>query len=305
MVDAENDTISSLHYHTRLDTFILGAYEQEIFGKISDMLKKGIPVTIVDIKNDPLTKDAYNEIYAPRHIESGIFIPIIWQGKHTATLAVYESSGSRHWSTFEIDTVQTIAERAWLAYENARLSDIAAEVEKSRQKFLVEILNNVTDGKFRLCIHENDMPKMLTNFVASIKMETDESLKEMRNHIEQICNSLEFPDERKYDLLTAAGEAAMNTIVHAKWGIVSIYNNNQEIMVKIEDLGPGIELERIPKATLARGYTTAGTFGHGFKLMLKMIDKLWLLTRAAGTTIILEQMKTEQDPEWLSAIINK
>ena len=69
--------------------------------------------------------------------------------------------------------------------------------------------------------------------------------------------------------------------------------------VWIEDHGPGIDMGRLPKATLDRGFTTAGTLGHGFKLLLATADRVWLLTGPTGTTVVLQQGRDEPVPDWL------
>jgi anti-sigma regulatory factor (Ser/Thr protein kinase) len=126
----------------------------------------------------------------------------------------------------------------------------------------------------------------------------------MRDTVEMFADRAGFPAERKYDLITATGEAAMNAIVHGGEGTAVFSASEDSIMVRIQDTGPGIEIDRIPQATLERGYTTAGSFGHGFKLMLKMIDRLWLLTGQEGTTVILEQSRHESQPDWFKALLD-
>ena len=40
----------------------------------------------------------------------------------------------------------------------------------------------------------------------------------------------------------------------------------------------------------------AGTFGHGFWLMLNTLDRVWFLTGPTGITLMLEQGRI---PDWL------
>jgi hypothetical protein len=63
--------------------------------------------------------------------------------------------------------------------------------------------------------------------------------------------------------------------------------------VWIEDQGKGIAFGHLPRATLQLGFTTAGTMGFCMKLMLKTVDRLFLLTGPAGTTVVLEQQTYE------------
>ena len=73
------------------------------------------------------------------------------------------------------------------------------------------------------------------------------------------------------------------------------------MQVWVWDEGNGITMEYLHRATLERGYTTAGTLGHGFWLMLNMVDRLWLLTGPQGTTPVMEQDATPPEALWLKA----
>ncbi len=109
-----------------------------------------------------------------------------------------------------------------------------------------------------------------------------------------------FPDERWQDLILAAGEAAMNAVVHAGGGDGRVcIGDKGTLQVWVEDRGKGIAVHALHRATLERGYTTAGSLGHGFWLMLKTADRIWLLTGSAGTTVAIEQDRVPPEPQWL------
>jgi len=91
----------------------------------------------------------------------------------------------------------------------------------------------------------------------------------------------------------------MNAIVHAGGGTAQVRGNNAgRIQVWIEDSGTGITLENLPKATLKRGFTTANTMGFGIKMMLQVVDRVFLLTGADGTTAVLEQDREAEEIDW-------
>ncbi|MEJ5297479.1 MAG: hypothetical protein WHZ52_05520, partial [Armatimonadota bacterium] len=52
---------------------------------------------------------------------------------------------------------------------------------------------------------------------------------------------------------------------------------------------------------LERGFTTAGTWGHGFWMMLKLADRVWLHTGQDGTTVVLEQDRDRPAPHWFDS----
>ena len=105
---------------------------------------------------------------------------------------------------------------------------------------------------------------------------------------------------RQYDLMTAASEAGMNAIVHAGGGTAQVSASpGGTVQVRVEDHGTGITMENLPRAALARGFSTKATLGHGLKMMLETADRLFLLTGPAGTTLVLEQERVAPTPAWL------
>ena len=71
------------------------------------------------------------------------------------------------------------------------------------------------------------------------------------------------------------------------------------MQVRIEDFGSGIDLETLPRATLERGYSSRGSLGHGFWMMLRTCDRIWLLTGSGGTTVVLEQYRVAPEIDLL------
>jgi hypothetical protein len=56
----------------------------------------------------------------------------------------------------------------------------------------------------------------------------------------------------------------------------------------VRDWGTGIPDHEIHRATLERGYSTAGSFGHGFWVMLQTTHRVHLHTGPHGTVLVLE-----------------
>jgi anti-sigma regulatory factor (Ser/Thr protein kinase) len=127
----------------------------------------------------------------------------------------------------------------------------------------------------------------------------------MRCIAQRAASVAHFSDERTCDLLTSVGEAAMNAVVHGGGGHGRVYVEPHEaVQVWISDNGHGIEMESLHQATLQRGFTTAGSFGHGFWMILRTVDKVWLLTGPTGTTVVLEERREPSDPFWMDDAIS-
>jgi len=180
------------------------------------------------------------------------------------------------------------------------LADITDSKEAAlrQRSFLRDILASVTEGKLHLCLGAEDLPEPLPQQDKKVQL-SQKSLHYLREDVRKIANTLGFPQDRQQDLETAVGEAGMNAVVHAGHGIGHVHaNETGTIQVWIEDSGRGIAIERIHRATLERGYTTAGTLGHGFWIILKTCDRVYLLTSEAGTTVVLEQDRVAPSPAW-------
>lgn len=169
-----------------------------------------------------------------------------------------------------------------------------------QRRFLRDVLASVTEGRLHVCDTISDLPTALPTVVEPLPLSDKGSLHELRRRSQEVAIASGFADDRWQDLVTAVGEAGMNAVMHGRHGIASICADNAEkVQVWIEDRGTGIDLECLPRATMERGYTTAGSFGHGFWLMLKTVDNIWLLTGTTGTTVVIEQFRTPPEPAWL------
>ena len=89
----------------------------------------------------------------------------------------------------------------------------------------------------------------------------------------------------------------MNAVVHGGGGEGQVcVDGSGAVQVWVRDAGTGITMEHLPRATLERGYTTVGTLGHGFWLMLNLVDRLWLLTGPDGTTWCWNKTRRRRNP---------
>ncbi|MCW3062385.1 MAG: domain S-box [Capsulimonas sp.] len=193
--------------------------------------------------------------------------------------------------------LRNISDRKQAEAENARLLEKTQGDAKWRWTFLRDVLQGVTNGVLRLV----DDPAELPPYPNRLDPITSERLSTLRHEAIDAAESIGFPKDRIYDLSTAVGETAMNTIVHAQDGrsCVSTIDGNI-VQVWIEDRGKGIHIDNLPRAMLEKGFTTANSFGHGLKLTLETADRVWLLTNENGTTVVLEKDREEPIPDWLT-----
>lgn len=177
---------------------------------------------------------------------------------------------------------------------------VAIESQKrlvaQQQAWLRDILDSATDGILRLCSAPEDLPAPLSDSPQEISIVRAGDLGELRRLLTKRADEAGFVAERKDNLITAVHEAAMNAFRHAGSGRIRIYRLGDRIQVWIQDEGHGISLDKLPISTLKQGYSTMGTAGQGWYLVLSSVDSAHLFTGKSGTTIVLQMHRTAPEP---------
>jgi len=187
-----------------------------------------------------------------------------------------------------------------LIVERKQSEDNIVRIEAWRQAFLRDVLLSVTEGKLSICGSKRDLPSPCSP-ATEIVLST-ESVRRLRNAACDAAVQCGIEPDRIDDLNTAVTEAAMNAIVHAEGGAARVcVGADRKVQVWIEDSGAGIDISQLPKVALEKGYSTAGTMGFGFFMMLNCIDRLHLYTAHDGTIVVLEMDHRRPDPAWLMA----
>lgn len=174
---------------------------------------------------------------------------------------------------------------------------ILAQQGTMRQQFawLRDILDGVTAGRLRLCETTDDLPRPLGAEPMFVTVTDSEHLGRVRRLVQKLAREAGFAPVRTYDLVTAAHEAAMNALKHGGSAAqVRGYAAADAVQVWIEDAGPGIPLDQLPISTLKQGYSTAGTAGQGWFMILSFVEKTYLRTGSGGTLVVLEMTRATQ-----------
>ncbi len=172
-----------------------------------------------------------------------------------------------------------------------RQAEQAKQEEEARQRaFVRDVLASVTEGRLRLCDQADQLPAALPQIGGVLSLTEPEGSRALRRRVREAADACGLPQSRADDLGIAVGEAGMNAVVHGRHGQGCVCANVAgTVQVWITDEGQGIAIENLPKATLERGWSSAGTAGFGFKMILSVTDRLSLLTGSAGTTVVIEQ----------------
>ena len=248
-------------------------------------------------------------IYAPEDRESGVPDQERYEaeelGRAADTRWYVRRDGTRFWGDGVITALRDERQRLRGfgllmrdATERRQMEQLRAEEAVRQKTFVRDILASVTDGALHLCIDASELPLPLPAAVElSVKQDVD--LASVRAAVRATGAENDFDPLITNDLIIAASEAAMNAVVHAGGGTARICVDHTALQIWIEDHGKGITMEQLPHATLERGYTTAGSLGQGFKMMLQTVDRAYLLTGPTGTRIVLEKFRETPDPEWM------
>jgi anti-sigma regulatory factor (Ser/Thr protein kinase) len=203
-----------------------------------------------------------------------------------------------------LEEIALVADAVAQGVERKRAEAALAESQRQTRSFLRDVLASVTEGRLRLCDTAGDLPEPLRPFGEPVPL-TRTTLRAGRSSAAEAARAAGLDGERANDLLTAVGEAALNAVMHAGGGTLRAFADGADEVAQIwvEDRGGGIAVESLPQATLERGFTTGGEgFGHGFWLMLKTIDRVYLLTGPDGTTVVLEQGRAAPRPGWMAGV---
>ena len=162
----------------------------------------------------------------------------------------------------------------------------ARQEAQAKQNFFRDVLLSVTEGRLHLCDTVSDLPSPLPLISERLPL-SRETLSSVRHQAAAAAQSRQFSPEEMNCLTTAVGEAAMNAVVHGGGGEAAVRGNDSAVQVWISDQGTGIAFSQLPQATLELGFSTKDSLGHGFWLMLRSADSVFLLTGSSGTTIVL------------------
>lgn len=184
--------------------------------------------------------------------------------------------------------------------EQKRAERLLTEASEKQRRFLREMLYSLTEGRLSLLDTPDALPPPLPSVGEPVALSRP-SLRLLRRLVTATTAQAGIDGEHAQDFLTAAGEAAMNAVVHAGGGEATVCADDETgiVQVWVRDSGAGINEDDLHRATLEKGFTTAGTLGHGFWMMLKTADRVHLLTGPTGTTVVLEQERAAPEPLWL------
>ena len=297
--DQQNKTFVIQRDYCRDTPSIAGTLSISNLGEqVIEDLKNGGSVVIEDAMLDARTADNYDDSYAKLNIRAMAWIPLMRDGQLTGIMGVHDSS-TRHWSARDLRVISETANVTRVVWENSCLNRRTQANAQQQRTFLRDVLMSVTQGHLILCDGKEDLPLRLAPYGDVLHVDETGGLAAARRLCASACAAAGLSLDRRYDLETAVSEAAMNAITHGGGGTVETFIDlDGAVQMCVTDHGSGISDENLPRATLAKGFSTSDTLGHGMKMMLQTADRVYLLTGDTGTIVVLEQSRERAHQLW-------
>jgi PAS domain S-box-containing protein len=169
----------------------------------------------------------------------------------------------------------------------------ARELEAHKRDFYRRTILAATEGKLMVS-ERQEIEKYAGPAVETWDIRCTDDAGSAINRMVQLVREAGMEEKRARNFQGCVTEAVTNVFKHAVGGRVSLHKTEDHIICVVADSGPGIAALALPDVALTRGYSTAGTLGMGYKVMIHFADRVHFSTGPDGTTVAIE-MKLHED----------
>lgn len=181
-----------------------------------------------------------------------------------------------------------------VALARLRAEEELRGLDAHKRQFYRQTILAATEGK--LLISERvEIVEMAGTALDEWHIDSLDDVARIRTATTKLAREAGMDEERIYDFIGCVVESTANAAKHANGGIASLHKRDHNLLFVVSDSGHGIGALSLPDVALTRGYTTAGTLGMGYKVMIRFADKVYLATGPDGT-IVASEMKLHIDP---------
>jgi PAS domain S-box-containing protein len=170
--------------------------------------------------------------------------------------------------------------------ERKRAEQTERELEQHKLEFYRRTIEAATDGKL-IISDPSEIEQIAGPPIASWEITDPADLAAVRDGVANVVKALGMDESTVDKLILVVGEAATNAIKHAGGGTVSLHRVDDDIICVVSDEGHGIAALNLPDVALTKGYSTVGTLGMGYKIMMSFANKIYLATGPEGTTVAI------------------
>ena len=162
--------------------------------------------------------------------------------------------------------------------------------EAHKREFYRQTILAATDGK--LVISEPEEIKRISgDVVGTWRIAGIDDIGVVREEATAAARAAGMDSSRICDFMACVVESTANAAKHARQAVASLHERDGSLVFVVSDTGPGIGPMQLPDVALTRGYTTAGTLGMGYKVMVSFADKVYLATGPDGTSVACEMAR--------------
>jgi|GEM_PF-2790104 len=154
------------------------------------------------------------------------------------------------------------------------------------RRFYRETILSVTGGKLEMCDPMELEPLLATSEMRAAVGEPND-VPVARNAVRDYIVAKGLDGAALDEFVVGVGEAMNNAVKHAPDGVVCAGTQRGEVWVAVSDDGSGIDSLLLPRVALQPGFTTKGSLGMGYTIMLDVADRVLLATDEQGTTVVL------------------
>jgi anti-sigma regulatory factor (Ser/Thr protein kinase) len=163
------------------------------------------------------------------------------------------------------------------------------ELERHKREFYCRTILAATEGKLVVC-EKDEIEEIAGPCICTWHIKSKDDLSNAMEAAKGFAVISGLQEQRAYEFLGCVTEAAANVIKHANGGTMTFHKVDGKILCVVSDGGPGIGTMALPDVALTRFYSTAGTLGMGYKLMIRFADHVYLATGPEGTTVAIEMV---------------
>jgi PAS domain S-box-containing protein len=183
--------------------------------------------------------------------------------------------------------IRDITDRKWTEQEIIASAQALEEKDTAIRRAYVDVIGAVTGGKLVLMTQEEIENALGSPLIESQTIASSEDLAVARQTEREVVGKV-FPDMDTDKFIVAVSEALTNAIKHSESGTYRLFKAGPTLQAVISDTGAGIDFTTLPKATLTAGFSTKGSLGMGFSIMLEVCDRVLLATQPGNTIVVLE-----------------
>lgn len=243
-------------------------------------------IIIDDVQN---TADHRTELIRSFGIKAYACHPLMYQGQTIGTLSFGTKSRTR-FSEKDLDLMLSVSNMAATAMARKGAEDALRKKDDEIRQAYTDVIAAVTGGKLVLMTDEEIRQEMGPPLTDEIPVSCAAELRGARDTLSCAMQD-EFQllaDVLLGHAMVPFSEALTNAVKHGGGGSFQLRSMKGAAQICVRDNGPGIDFTNIPQATLTPGFSTAGTLGLGFTIMLNESARVLLSTRPGETIVVME-----------------